>query len=176
MVIDAINMPDRRAAGRLLPGQVPQQPGTAITLRGRDSRLLVANYDFGGQHLVYSTSELMTQATIGGRATALLYDPAGTDGETVLQLRQPAHGQGAVRFGARPPGTRAAGDLRLDYVHNGLAEVQITGGGAPPLLLLIADTDTAEEFWPEQTAAGPGAGPGRLPGAHRAPRTGRCSR
>ena len=47
------------------------------------------------------------------------------------------------------------GDLRLDYVHNGLAKVQISGGGRPALLLLLAQKTVAEEFWPENTSAGP---------------------
>jgi hypothetical protein len=32
--------------------------------------------------------------------------------------------------------------------------VAVTGGGRPPLLLLLADTNTAESFWPESTPAG----------------------
>ncbi|MGH2893622.1 MAG: NPCBM/NEW2 domain-containing protein, partial [Solirubrobacteraceae bacterium] len=47
------------------------------------------------------------------------------------------------------------GDLRLDYVHNGLTEVQISGGGRPGLTLLLADTPTADGFWRQDTAAGP---------------------
>jgi hypothetical protein len=35
---------------------VPQAPSTAITVDGRDSQLLVANFSFGDQRLVYSTS------------------------------------------------------------------------------------------------------------------------
>ena len=155
VVVDAINVPTAAELAGYFP-QVPQS-GT-ITLDGRDSRLLVANYDFGGQHLVYSTSELMTQATIGSRTAqpkdmALLYDPAGTDGETVLHYAsQPAVDvlSGTVPSTWDP----ASGDLRLDYVHDGLAEVEITGGGTTPLLLLIADTNTAEDFWPEATADG----------------------
>jgi beta-galactosidase GanA len=46
------------------------------------------------------------------------------------------------------------GDLRLDYVHNGKAEVEISGGGTTPLLLVITDTSSAEGFWPVSTAAG----------------------
>jgi beta-galactosidase GanA len=131
---------------------VVPQSGT-ITLPGRDSRLLVGNYAFGGQHLAYSTSELMTQASIGGHDTALLYDPAGTDGETVLRYTS----QPTVKVLSGSVSTAwdaSRGDLRLDYVHNGLAAVRITGGGSSPLLLLITDTSTAEGFWPEQTAAG----------------------
>ncbi|MBO0804726.1 MAG: beta-galactosidase [Nocardiopsaceae bacterium] len=132
---------------------VVPQSGT-ITLEGRDSRLLTSDYDFGGQHLVYSTSELTTQASIGGRDTALLYDPQGTDGETVLRYASQPDVK-VLSGNVTSTWDASRGDLRLDYVHNGLAEVEITGGGRPPLLLLIADTNTAENFWPEQTAAGP---------------------
>jgi beta-galactosidase GanA len=152
VVIDAINVPTATQLADYYP-VVPQQAGTSITLPGRDSRLLVANYDFGGQHLVYSTSELMTQASIGGQATALLYDPAGTDGETVLRYAsQPTV---SVLAGSVPSTWDASrGDLRLDYTHQGLAEVEVTGGGNPPLLL-ITTTNVAEQFWPQSTAAGP---------------------
>ena len=49
----------------------------------------------------------------------------------------------------------ARGDLRLDYVHDGLARVLISGGGRPPLTLLLADSDTASTFWRVDTARGP---------------------
>lgn len=150
IVVDAINVPTAAQLADYYP-VVPQQ-GT-ITLNGRDSRLLVANYAFGGQHLIYSTSELMTQGSIGGTATAVLYDPAGTDGETVLRYpSQPAVTvtSGSVQSSWDP----SRGDLRLDYTHQGLAQVDISGGGRPPLRLLIAATSTAQELWPESTQAG----------------------
>ena len=152
VVVDAINVPTAAQQAAFFPA-IPQQPGTSITLDGRDSRMLTANYDFAGQHLVYSTSELATQGSIGGRSTALLYDPAGTDGETVLQYAsQPTvttlSGTVTTTWDA------ASGQLRLDYVLGGLAEIAVTGGGRPPLLLLTADTSTAEDFWPESTGAG----------------------
>ncbi|HEX6452491.1 MAG TPA: beta-galactosidase [Trebonia sp.] len=154
VVVDAINVP----TAAQLDGYFPQVPQSgSITLDGRDSRLLVANYKFGtnnGQDLVYSTSELMTQATIGLRDTAVLYDPSGTDGETVLHYAsQPA--VKSLSGNVTSTWDSSRDDLRLDYTHSGLAEVQITGGGAPPLQLLIADTNTAENFWPETTSAGP---------------------
>ncbi len=151
VVIDAINVPTAAQLADYYP--VVPQTGS-IALHGRDSRMLVASYSFAGQDLVYSTSELTSQASIGGRATALLYDPAGTDGETVLRYSsQPTV---TVLSGSVTSSWDASrGDLRLDYVHRGLAEVQVTGGGRPPLLLLIAETNTAQEFWPESTPAGP---------------------
>ena len=163
-MVDAINVPTAAQLADYYP-TVPQS-GT-LTLDGRDSRLLLANYTFGGgEHLVYSTSELMTQGDIGGQATAVLYDPDGTDGETVLRYTsQPVV---SVLSGTVQSSWDASrGDLRLDYTHHGLAEVQITEGGAPPLRLLIASTDVAEELWPESTTGRRRAGPGRLPGPHR---------
>jgi beta-galactosidase GanA len=135
---------------------VPQQPGTALTLNGRQSKVIVADYNLGGNQLQYSTSEIMTNATIGGRDVAVLYGDKGSDGETVLNY--PAGGPeptvtatgGDVTTTWNP----ATGDLRLNYTHNGLTRVQI-GGGAHPLLLLLADTDTAKTFWRQDTAQGP---------------------
>ncbi len=125
-----------------------------ITLPGRDAKMLLAGYEFDGQFLVYSTSELASQELIGNRAIALMYGPAGTDGETVLQYK--SRPRVTVISGSVTTKWDAAHrNLRLDYRHHGLAEVAISGGGRPRLLLLLTDTDTAEQFWPEQTASGP---------------------
>jgi beta-galactosidase GanA len=149
--VDAINVPTAAQAADYYP-VVPQQ-GT-ITLEGRDAKLLLANDAFNGELLEYSTSELMTQAKIGDRAVALLYGPAGTDGETVLRYSsQPTVKVLSGSVSSAWDATR--GDLRLDYTHHGLAEVRITGGGRPPLLLLLAQKSVAEQFWPESTSAGP---------------------
>ena len=153
--IDAINVPTSTQSAPAYP-VVPQQPGTAITLNGRDSKIIVAGYALGSHRLQYSTSEIMTDATIGRTDVAVLYGDKGTDGETVL------------RFATRPTVSAsggavtttwdaATGDLRLNYTHSGLVRVQITGGGtaSTPLQLLLADTDTAKTFWRQDTAAGP---------------------
>ncbi len=92
---------------------------------------------------------MTTQAT-----DAVLYDPAGTDGETVLSYPS----QPTVKvISGNIQANWSGNDLRLDYTHNGLQQVQITGGGRPPLTLLIADTVTAEDFWPEGNALVEGA-------------------
>ncbi len=131
---------------------VPQS-GT-LRINGQDAKILLADYAFGGQHLVYSTSQLMTQMSEGGKDVALLHDPAGEDGETVLRYDDRPHVDvlsGSVQSTFDP----STGDLRLDYTHNGLTEVSIHGGNRPQLLLLIADDDTAGTFWRQDTAAGP---------------------
>ena len=152
--IDAIDLPNGAAASDPTYPVVPQQPGTAITLAGRDSHIIVANYHLGDSQLQYSTSEIMTNATIGDRDVAVLYGDKGTDGETVL------------RYGSKPTVTStggdvtttwdaSTGDLRLNYEHDGLIRVQISGGGVRPMLLLLADKPTAETFWRQDTASGP---------------------
>lgn len=132
---------------------IPQQPGTAIRIDGRDSKVLLANYRFGKQELVYSTSELMTQLRVGDRDVALLYGRHDEDGETVL------------RFAAKPEThvidghvdthwEAATHTLRLNYRHDGLARVAI-GRGEGLLLLLIGDNEAATTFWQLDTSTGP---------------------
>ncbi|WP_163513595.1 beta-galactosidase [Fodinicola acaciae] len=123
---------------------VPQQAGTAVTVGGRDSQLLVANYRFGDQRLAYSTSQLVT-ATPG---MALFYGVDGSDGETVL--RYPGKPHVRVLAGkAASSWDPARGDLRLNYVHSGLTEVLVSGGGRAPVRLLFGDTTNALTFWPD---------------------------
>lgn len=124
--------------------QVPQA-GT-LTLTGQDAKMLLASYALERQHLVYSTSELQAQLQHGARDVALLYGRNGDDGETVLRYQaKPTvkllRGQAQVHWDA------ARGDLRLNYQHTGLIEVLISGGGRAPLLLLLADEKTGQEFW-----------------------------
>ncbi|WP_405867514.1 beta-galactosidase [Streptomyces sp. NBC_01515] len=154
VAVDAIDVPTSDSATEPTYPVVPQQPGTAITLDGRDSHVIVANYRLGEAQLQYSTSEIMTNATIGDRDIAVLYGDQGSDGETVL------------RYGAKPTVTAnggavttswdpATGDLRLNYTHKGLIRVSITGDGQRPLLLLLGDKATAKTFWRQDTASGP---------------------
>ncbi len=146
---DAFTFPITTADGSYT---VPQA-GT-LRINGQDAKTLVADYDLGGQHLVYSTSEIMTHLTQAGRDLALLYGRDGEDGETVLRYDDAPHVtvlSGDVTSSYDP----STGDLRLDYTHNGLAEVHINGGNRPQLTLLLADDTTAGTFWRQDTAAGP---------------------
>ncbi|MFE1754825.1 beta-galactosidase [Streptomyces anandii] len=154
VAVDAIDVPTGAAATEPTYPVVPQQPGTAITLDGRDSHVIVANYRLGSTQVQYSTSEIMTHAAIGDRDVAVLYGDPGSDGETVL------------RYAAKPTVTSsggpvtttwdpATGDLRLDYTHKGLIRVGVSGDGKRPLLLLVGDKATAGTFWRQDTATGP---------------------
>lgn len=125
-----------------------------VRVNGRDAKILVAGYDLGGQRLVWSSSELMTHAFIGGRDVALLYGRDGESGSTVLRYRSRPSVRvldGSVRSSYDP----ATGDLRLDHVHTGLARVLISDGGRRPMLLLLGTDAAAAQFWKLETNAGP---------------------
>jgi beta-galactosidase GanA len=150
--IDAIDLPP--APTSLTYPVVPQEPGTAITLNGRDSHIIVANYKLGTNQMQYSTSEIMTNATIGNQDVAILYGDAGTDGETVL--RYATKPDVMVSGGnAKTTWDPTSGDLRLNYTHGGLIRVTVHEPGTNPLQLLLADTATAKTFWELDTGSGP---------------------
>ena len=81
------------------------------------------------------------RAGLAGRRAALR--PRRRGRRDRAALREPADREGRVRAASTSTYDAATGDLRLDYVHNGLAEVRISGGGRPPLTLLLADNTTA---------------------------------
>jgi beta-galactosidase GanA len=123
-----------------------------VSLNGRDAKVLVAGYDMGGQRLVYSTSEIMTHARIGDRDVALLYGREHSDGWTVLRYESEPTVQ--VLEGHAHP-SYVDGDLRIHYDHHGLARILVTGGGRPPLLLLVGTDEEAAKFWRAETSSGP---------------------
>jgi beta-galactosidase GanA len=125
-----------------------------VRVNGRDFKILAAGYDMERQRLVYSTSEIYTHTRAGDGDVALLHGRRGESGETVLRYASEPDVKvldGDVETTWDP----ARGDLKLDYVHDGLARVAISGGGRPPLLLLLADSDTASTFWRVDTDRGP---------------------
>jgi beta-galactosidase len=124
---------------------VPQQAGTSIEIAGRDAKLLLADLNFKIAHLVYSTSELMTEAYTGDTDNVVLYGQPGQSGETVLRYSS----QPTVRVLAGNltwSYDSSNGDLRLNYVHNGLIRVQVVSSTGT-LSLLLADCPTTVTFW-----------------------------
>ncbi|MFF0478133.1 beta-galactosidase [Streptomyces sp. NPDC004284] len=133
---------------------VPQEPGTALTIDGRDSKLLVSDYAMDHQRLRYSTSEIMTHGTFGRRDTALLYGRHGEAGETVLRYSGRPKVQ-VLSGRVKQTWNATTGDLRLNYTHSGLTKVLVTPHGGTPLLLLLADDATADTYWRLDTPEGP---------------------
>ncbi|WP_229510807.1 MULTISPECIES: beta-galactosidase [unclassified Massilia] len=124
-----------------------------LRLKGQDGKMLLASYALERQHLVYSTSELQTHFANGERDVALLHGRGGEEGETVLRFASAPRvevlaGQVTSSWDA------VRGDLKLSYLHDGLARVRISGGGRAPLLLLLADEENSLRFWAQDTPRG----------------------
>ncbi|WP_433730639.1 beta-galactosidase [Actinoplanes sp. CA-051413] len=126
-----------------------------LRLNGQDAKILVAGYDVEGQHLVYSTSEITTHAPHGSHGLLALHGRDGEDGETVLRYASAPTVTVTGDTTVTSTFDATTGDLRLNYPHTGLAQVRITGGGRPPLLLLLAADSVADTMWRLDTAAGP---------------------
>lgn len=124
----------------------------ALDLAGQDAKILVANWSFGGQHLVYSTSEIETVMRQGSSDVLLVYGRSGEPGQTVLGF--PSQPTVTVLAGT-VTSAFSNGRLDLEYTHSGLAQVRISGGGRDPLMLLIARQDIADTMWRQDTSAGP---------------------
>lgn len=127
--------------------------GAPMQLNGFDAKWLVAGVNLGGQRLVYSTSELQSALTIDGRDLLLLYGRADEPGETVLRYASVPRVE-VIEGEVEQVFDGARGDLRLNYGHHGRAVVRISGGGKPPLTLLLADEDEAGAYWTHETAMG----------------------
>jgi hypothetical protein len=124
-----------------------------VRVNGQDGKLLLASYELERNHLVYSSSELQTHFRDGQRDIALLHGRDKEEGETVL--RYAAAPKVEVLSGKVDSAFDASrGDLKLSYVHDGLARIRITGGGRAPLLLLVADEKTSFNMWRQDTARG----------------------
>ena len=90
----------------------------------------------------------------GNQDVALLHGRPGEDGETVLSYSS-APSVRVISGSANSMFDSSTGMLRLNYVHSGLTEVEISGGGRPALTLLLADDPTADTFWRQDTSVGP---------------------
>jgi beta-galactosidase GanA len=124
----------------------------SLVLNGQDAKTLVASFSFGGQHLVYSTSEIETVLRQGTTDLLVLYGRTGEPGNTILRYTsQPT----VTVLAGTVTSSFSNGDLNLQYTHSDLAQVRITGGGRDPLTLLIARQSIADTMWRQDTSAGP---------------------
>lgn len=127
--------------------RIPQKPGTFLQLHGRDANMVIADYAFNGQKLLYSTSELFTKMPVENGTLLVLNGAKGDDGETVLQYD--SEPQVATLDGTAVESNWDAGKkmLRLNYVHGNGTAVKISGGGAPELTIVTTDRSQTGLQW-----------------------------
>ncbi|MCL1632790.1 beta-galactosidase [Sporolactobacillus sp. CPB3-1] len=123
-----------------------------VTLNGQAGKILIANYKFGHQKLVYSTAEMMTNYSNRGKDVAVFYSQKGDKNETVLKFdRKP---QVNVRSGKVDyQWNEKEGYLTLSNQYQGLAQVDIRSG-RQNLMLLLGTDDEAGQLWQQKTHAG----------------------
>ena len=118
-----------------------------MVLNGRDAKLLVADYDFNSQHLVYTTSEIFTHQDVGSHDVIIVYAYEEEEGEFAIKVND---GENAhVEADNSVKSETADGILQLTYTHpNGTTPVYISGDSTEKdLLVLIAGYDSALRWW-----------------------------
>eukprot|EP00871_Galdieria_phlegrea_P005552 jgi/Galph1/5999/GphlegSOOS_G4577.1 len=125
---------------------VPQEKNTYILLDGRDSKILTAFYQFGEQFLVYSTSEILTHGTMNSHDVLVVYAGKGQYGETVIRTKsKPAV---TSSYSIKAFFNSSSGDLRLNYVHDGLQCIDVSYiDNRKKLKIFIVTTEKAASLW-----------------------------
>ncbi|KAF9018457.1 glycoside hydrolase family 35 protein [Hymenopellis radicata] len=124
------------------------QVAPAITLGGRQSKLIVTNYAFGSSRMLYSTAQVFFAGVIDGRDVLFLYGDSSQDHEASLQFTgtpNPLHLQSAM-INIKP------GKNSLISFLPGIQGL-VTVYDSDTQLVLFADRDTATTFWSPVLAA-----------------------
>ncbi|KAI9571159.1 glycoside hydrolase family 35 protein [Boletus coccyginus] len=123
---------------------VPQLGGQ-LTLDGKDSKIHVVDYAAGSSHLLYSTGEIMTWATIDGRDVIIVYGNAGELHETAFMFNSTSIPSARVVSGSQSlkTGTITSTSLVIQYTTTGQTVVEVGSN----ILLYILDRANAYDFW-----------------------------
>ncbi|PWY89958.1 putative beta-galactosidase B [Aspergillus heteromorphus CBS 117.55] len=117
--------------------------GGAIRLNGHQSKIIVTDFTFGNETLLYSTAEVLTYAILDDEPTLALWVPTGESGEFVIKGTKSgsvvSQGQGSeVEF------HQESGNLVVAFTQSaGMSVVQLDGR----IRVVILDRTAAYEFW-----------------------------
>ncbi|KAF8598092.1 glycoside hydrolase family 35 protein [Ceratobasidium sp. AG-I] len=123
----------------------------AINLNGRESKIIVTDFSFGNKTLLYSTSEVLSHATIDNYELLALWLPQGESGEFVIKGGSATH---KVLSGpAATFTTTNSSDLLVSYSQtDAITIVQFDGFKA-----LLVPRTTAWKFWAPSFSTNPRA-------------------
>lgn len=93
-----------------------------IAIHGRDSKMLPANLDFLNQHIIYSTSEILTWATIDGVDYLVLHGLSGESAEIAFSLKGSQKPTAQVGSGS-VKSTVSSSSIRLNFKYNGRCSI-----------------------------------------------------
>ncbi|KAL4259131.1 glycosyl hydrolase 35 family protein [Pleurotus pulmonarius] len=136
--------------------QIPNV-ASAITLGGRQSKVVVTDYAFGSSRLLYSTAQIFFAGAIDGRDVLFLFGDSTQEHELDLTLAGTPRGlrpqSNAVRFANSSPSSSRTTVSFLPGI-----EGLITVWDSDQQLILFSDTPTAATFW-APTIAGKASDP-----------------
>ena len=127
------------SAGKL---QLPQVV-SSVTLGGRQSKVIVADYSFGSSKLLYSTAQILFAGQIGGRDVLFLYGDSSQEHEASLVLT------GTLRAQTNKSHTSFTSSSANGTTISFLSGIQglVTVYDSDTQLILYSDKDTAATFW-----------------------------
>jgi Beta-galactosidase, domain 2/Beta-galactosidase, domain 3 len=133
---------------------IPRKPDTHITLNGRDAKIITASYDFGSQHLLYSTSEIFTHIKQDSRDVILVYAYEGEHGEFAI-----ASTSGDIRTYGVEANVSSSFDhnvLQVNYIHpDGSTYVSaVSSKDGSEILLVVSGYRCALRWWAPQSSGG----------------------
>jgi len=130
--------------------QVPRVV-SAITLAGRQSKVIVTDYPFGSSEVLYATAQVFYAGCIGNRDVLFLYGDPSQEHEAALVFK------GTPRIQAQ--GSRfhssTSNDITTVSFLTGI-EGLVTVWDSDEQLVLYSDTATAGTFWSPEIPAGGG--------------------
>ncbi|KAG2179941.1 hypothetical protein INT43_003728 [Umbelopsis isabellina] len=132
---------------------IPQKTGTNLLLDGRDAKIITTSYEFGSQHLLYSTSEIFTHFSQDSQDVMLVYAYEGEDGEFAITSSSDKISVNGTNAGVTSAlnGTT----LQINYQHpNGTTYINAAGQKGKDVLLVVAGYDAATKWWAPVTSSG----------------------
>ncbi|KAH0831870.1 glycoside hydrolase family 35 protein [Lanmaoa asiatica] len=129
--------------------QIPRV-ASAITLSGRQSKVVVTDYSFGSSKVLYSTAQVLYAGQIGSRDVLFLYGDPSQEHETTLPLK------GVPRLQAQSASisyTSINGVSTITFLSG--IEGLVTVWDSSEQLVLYSDTATAGTFWSPEIPTNP---------------------
>ncbi|KAK7060173.1 hypothetical protein VNI00_000937 [Paramarasmius palmivorus] len=121
------------------------QIGGSLALNGKDSKIHVVDYAAGSTHLLYSTAEIFTWATIDGRDIVVVYGNAGELHETAFSYTTSALPEARIVSGSNTIEAKAISNNTLAVQYKTTGQTVVAVG--EKTLLYILDRETAYQFW-----------------------------
>ena len=121
---------------------VPQYGGP-ISLSGHQSKILVTDFSFGSNSLLYSTAEVLTYSVVDGKEVLALWVPTGESGEFTVRGVDSAK-MASCNGCANVEIHRGESNVAVSFMQNtGMSVVEL-GDGSRVVLL---DRQQAYQFW-----------------------------